>query len=136
MLQVGQLQIINYSDYKLILKEIHSSKMVLWDDSFPNIIKPDEIIKVDIQWSAEEEINKTQNTAEALYLIDNTDNYFEIQARWEKKPTLKIDWKNTINDKRFFSRKLPEIMDLGWQSGGVITLTFMQNSISNELQYT
>lgn len=123
--QGSRLIISNYSSYTLKLESIHSYQMNSWDGNFPSEIKPGEHQGVYVEFNEHVGVTSSDDAGDAIYLIDGTDNQFQIRARFNDNRNLSVDWKNTINDTRFFPQKLStSLIDLGWEHDGVVTLKF------------
>ncbi len=126
--QGGHLKIINASPYTLQLSHIHSYQMNSWDGGFPRSISPGMCPSLYIEWSQGFFEVWTDDGGEARYNIVGTDDpvrHFEIQARWPSSGRhLQVDWQNTIQDPEFFPQPFPQVVGLGWQHDGTVTLTF------------
>ncbi len=126
--QGGFLKIINASPYTLQLTHLHSYQMNSWDSQFPQSISPGQCPRLYIEWSEGFFETWTDDGGEARYNIAGTApvRHFEIQARWPPYPGrhLQVDWQNTVQDPEFFPQPFPQVVDLGWQHDGTVTLTF------------
>lgn len=123
--QGSHLQIINYSDYTLKLEGVHSYQMNSWDSNFPSEIKPGGVESIYVEFDEHIGSFSPDDAGDATYSIDGTDNQFQIEARARQGYMLAVDWKNTINDTRFFPHPIPtSVFNLGWEHDGIVTLNF------------